>query len=57
MGADEVIAALHALTDDDKEQAHIAADEMIVNFLRFIGEKEVADAYDETQARIGFWYA
>ena len=43
--------------NEDPEESHMDADELLASYLRSIGEDEVADAYDRAHLRIGFWYA
>jgi len=57
MNRDEAIKALNALPEHDAEAAHVDADNILTNFLRYIGYEDVADAFDDACSRIGFWYA
>lgn len=43
---------------DDNESAHCGADEVLLDYLRANGAKEVADAFEKTSEDVGgFWYA
>ena len=57
MTRDEVCDALRQLRDTDPEGSHLAADKLIIDYLKSIGEEAVAEAYDETWELIGFWFA
>lgn len=41
----------------DPEQAHSMAERILQDVLTEVGFKEVADAFDDANERIGFWYA
>ena len=49
----EVIAALDALTDDDREAAHARAAQLLADS----APPEVAEAWHRARERVGFWYA
>lgn len=55
--AETAIAKLNALTDDDPEQAHCEAENILVAFLKEIQCEAVANAFDAANSRVGFWYA
>ena len=41
----------------DNEWIHINADEVLVEFLKTNGFRKIADAYEDVQNDIDFWYA
>ena len=41
----------------DNEGAHIAAENIIMDFLHELGYDEVIDKFEELVDKIGFWYA
>ena len=57
MGTDDLVMALDALDGSDEETADIAAEKLLMEWLRDSGNRRVADAYERTRNRIGFWYA
>lgn len=58
MTSEEAIVELRSHdTEGDPEIAHSDADEVLLEVLRSNGFGEVADAYEQTRRRIGFWYA
>jgi len=42
---------------DDAEIVHFVAEEVLTEYLRYIGHNAVADAFDAARDRVGFWYA
>jgi hypothetical protein len=58
MTKDQAIKQLNAIPNGDVEAAHIAADQVLLEFLRANGFAEVADAWTTLEKRCdGFWYA
>lgn len=59
MNAQEAIEKLNSLSDDDPEDSHGAADSVLIAYLKSLDQNsnEVADTYQKTRERIGFWYA
>lgn len=57
MTKQEAIDKLNALTGDDQESDHIDADRILVQMLNETEFKEVADAWNRADERVGFWYA
>ena len=57
MNIDEAVKELNAITNGDNEYAHCQADKILKEFLRSNGYAKVADAFDEADDRVGFWYA
>jgi hypothetical protein len=55
--AQEAIAKLEALTGHDPETEHEEAEEILCEFLRAMGHRDVAAAFGAAQKRVGFWYA
>ena len=53
--AEAVIRKLDSLGDDNPRD-HIAADKILVCFLKAKGHGDVAAAYDRAADRVGFWY-
>lgn len=54
----DVIKQLNAMDrDGDNEIQHGNADYLLIKYLEFIGEYEVADAWKKAKKRCGFWYA
>jgi hypothetical protein len=41
----------------DPEQAHITADRILLYFLKTNGYDDLAEAYESTRERIGFFYS
>uniref|UniRef100_A0A6H1ZRJ4 Uncharacterized protein n=1 Tax=viral metagenome TaxID=1070528 RepID=A0A6H1ZRJ4_9ZZZZ len=41
----------------DPEVCHVRADQLLIEFLRANGFGHVANAWENTKKRIGFWYA
>lgn len=41
----------------DNEGAHIAAENVIMDFIHELGYDEVIDKFEELVDKIGFWYA
>lgn len=39
------------------ERAHVDADNILLEFLRGQGFREVVDAYEKARSSVGFWYA
>lgn len=56
MTKDDAIARLDSLTAEDREQAHIDADDCLCEFLKSLGYGEVADAFELAQRRVDFCY-
>lgn len=56
MDRDSAVQMLQNLPQD-QEVAHGEADDILCEYLRSIGESEVADAFDAASDEIGFWYA
>jgi hypothetical protein len=53
-----LIASLDTMQKNgDPEALHATADDLLIQFLRNIGYGDVADAYEQAQDRVGFWYA
>ena len=59
MTDEEAVVALKKLLDNnDAEAVHIAADNILLKFIRSAkGGKKVADAYEEMKQAVSFWYA
>ena len=57
MTEQEAIDKLNALPGKNAEYDHIDADQIIADFLRGVGYAALADAYEQTRDRVGFWYA
>jgi hypothetical protein len=57
MTSEEAVNKLEQLNRRDSEQAHIDADDILVEFLANQGFGAVADAFSKAQDDIGFWYA
>lgn len=58
MTKDQAINQLNAIPDEDVESAHVAADQVLLEFLTANGFAEVADAWTALEKRCdGFWYA
>ena len=53
----EAIKKLNELSSGDPEVSHTQADDIVLEFLRSNGHHELVDAWEEAEARIGFWYA
>lgn len=53
---EEAVAVLDALTDENKEQAHINADNVLLKALKDLGQDKVATAYVAAAYRVGFFY-
>ena len=53
----EAMSALANLPDDDPEASHREAELILLAFLRTNGHPQIADRFEETRRRIGFWYA
>lgn len=56
MRPEEAIKKLDELPDD-AEISHPLADEVLLEFIRSKGYQDVAYAWEQARARIGFWYA
>ena len=41
----------------DAEALHGEAEDILCGYLIAIGSKELAEAFDNAQERVGFWYA
>ena len=50
------IIEMQKIEDGDTEMAHIEAEAIILQFLRDSGHELLADSFEETKNRIGFWY-
>ena len=57
MTSEEAVNKLEQLNRRDSEQAHIDADDILVEFLANQGFGAVADAFSKAQDDIGFCYA
>lgn len=57
MSEDDAISELLSLSVGDREEAHVEADNILLEFLRKNGHESLADAYVDVRAAIGFWYA
>ena len=57
MTPQEAIEKLNAFQDDDPEEVHGDADDILLAVLRSNGLSEVADAWEACRERVGFWYA
>lgn len=56
MTEQEALVRLEAVIDaNDKEVAHIKADDLLVDFIRELGYTKLADRFEK--ASNGFWYA
>lgn len=55
----DVIAKLQEWADPDSEPSstHVAADDLIIEFLRSEGYGDVADAYEDCREKVDFWYS
>ena len=53
----EAVAKLNALTGDNPEGKHSAADSILIEVLREHGHNDVADAWEAARARVPFWYS
>ena len=42
---------------DDKEAAHWAAEDILIDYLVHIGSDDLADAFEAARDRVGFCYA
>ena len=55
---EEFIDWLNSKSKGDNEEAvHYDADLKMIEYLKSIGEDEVARAFKECRRRVGFWYA
>ena len=54
--AKRAVAQLNDL-DGDPETSHSMADEILLDYLKSIGDVSLADAFERARKRIGFWYA
>jgi len=52
-----LIAKLTQLGDEVPEDAHIAADDMILEFIEKQGFSKISAAYRELREKVGFYYA
>ena len=43
--------------DGDSEILHGVAEKILCDYLIEVGAKELADAFDDANDRVGFWYA
>lgn len=55
----EVVSQLTAMLTDryDPEAQHSTADLLLVEYLREIGETEIADAFEKARGQVPFWYS
>lgn len=53
----EAMSKLAKLDDTDPARSHREADLIILDYLRAIGEPQIALAFEDARRRIGFWYA
>ena len=51
------LETLRSLHTGDAEVAHSEADKVLLGFLREIGHRAVADAFEDARSRLGFYYA
>jgi hypothetical protein len=54
---DALIRALHSVGSRDPERDHEQAEQLLLAWLKDIGYTSVAEAYEATKERVGFWYA
>lgn len=52
----QAVAALDEL-GDGPEESHLAAERILIEYLRATGADAVADAFERAKNRNGFWYA
>lgn len=57
MTKDDAIKLMRAIDGGDREEAHVSADEVLIEFLMTNGHREVAETWIDTKDRVGFWYA
>ena len=57
MTYNEAMQSLAALPDDDPERGHREAELILLQFMRTNGHPQIAERFEETRRRIGFWYA
>jgi hypothetical protein len=58
MSPEQAIAELNAMPKGgDEEILHDQADKIVCEVLKSVGCREVAEAFEAAQDRVGFWYA
>lgn len=53
----EIIQKLDEVHKLRKEEAHMEANDLLLEALRLAGYKDIADAWDRAFNRIDFWYS
>jgi hypothetical protein len=56
MTPEEAVKALDNLAGDHEMEDHMHADQILIDLLRFLGQEQVAETWERTRDRIGFWY-
>ena len=51
------VSNLNDLTNGDPEMAHGSAEDIVMEFLRVEGYRDVAEAFENAVERCNFWYA
>ena len=60
MTKDEAIKELERISDEckgDPEAGHAEADDVLLEYLNWLGDASLVIAYKDCRDKIGFWYA
>ena len=52
-----IITRLKEQGREGKEFAHINSDDLLLEYLAFLGETEIVEQYNQIKEGIGFWYS
>ncbi len=57
MNKQKIIKKLNEMEKGDNEELHSRADSLLILFLMENGHSDLATAWNNAAARVGFWYA